>query len=270
MIKTVDYGLEDKVAIVTGGASGIGQAISKKLHAIGMKVAVFDINVTKSANMGMHEGDRLTFIACDVSSSRQVEGAVERVISKWGTVDVLVNNAGTTRYGDVVDQSEKDWDMIIGTNLKGSFLVSKYVIPHMLKNGKGVVINMGSVQSLIPTKRAAAYVASKGGILMLTKSIALDFAPAVRSIAILPGTIHTPLVEWAAELEIGTDKGAVADKIAEWGKAHLLGRVGAPEEVANLVAFASSDLASFITGTYLLIDGGLSNQVSISTPSGRD
>lgn len=270
---TIDSGLnlKDKVVILTGGISGIGRAIAIKLSSVGMKVAILDINANAAfADNEIKESEKLKLIKCDVSNSEQVREAVKKVVSFWGTIDVLVNNAGITRYGNAVDLPEKDWNLIIDTNLKGAFLMCKHVIPHMLEKGKGVVINMGSVQSLVPTRRAVAYVASKGGILMLTKSIALDFAPVVRSVAILPGTIHTPLVEWAAIAEVGENPQAVKEKIEEWGRSHLLGRIGKPEEVADTVAFLASDLASFITGTSILIDGGLSDQVSISTPSDGD
>ncbi len=266
MTKLIDYGLEGKKAIVTGGSSGIGEAVVRSLLDVGMRVAIFDLSGPDDSVFRSEDKDNILFVKCDVRKSESVKGAINKVVQEFESIAVLVNNAGVERYGDAIDLSEDDWDLTIDTDLKGTFLVSKYAIPYMMKNGRGSIVNIGSIQSYIPTKRAIAYVSSKGGLMMLTKGIALDFAPVIRCNAVLPGSINTPLLERAAELEVGKDKDAINKKILEWGSAHLLRRVGTPQEVANVVTFLASDLSSFITGTSVLVDGGLSDYVPLSTP----
>lgn len=250
-------GLRGRVAIVTGGSQGIGRAIVEVLSQEGVNVVNFDVKEPQYS---------VDFVKVDVSKRDQVINGINYVISRYGRVDIVVNNAAVESYGAVHEVDEEEWDRIMNVNVKGPFLMAKYAIPIMLKQGKGVIINIASVQSLAVQRRVAAYGTSKHALLGLTRSIAVDYAPTIRAVAVCPGSIRTPLLEWAAEQEVGKDRGRIEEKIMEWGKAHPMGRVGEPKEVAYLVAFLASDLASFINGACVLIDGGLLSLIPISTP----
>lgn len=243
--------LRDKVVIVTGGAQGIGEAIAKRFLQEGSKVVIFDIREPR-----WDIGDAV-FIKVDVSDSKQVKDAVDDVFRRFGRIDILVNNTGIETYASVHECAEDEWDRIFKVNIKGYFLTSKYVIPYMLRGGGGVIINIASVQSFIVERRVAAYASSKASVIGLTKSIAVDYAPKIRAVAVCPGSVRTPLLEWAARVEAGGDEEKARRIIEEWGKAHLIGRVIEPIEVANVVVFLASEQASAITGSYVLVDGGL-------------
>ncbi|AWR96878.1 glucose 1-dehydrogenase [Acidianus sulfidivorans JP7] len=247
--------LENRVAVITGGSKGIGKSIAEIFKKEGCNVVIFDIE--KSS-------DDIDFIKVDVSKKDEVIKGINYVVEKYGRIDILVNNAGVESYGSVHEVSEEEWDRIMNVNVKGAFLMCKYAIPFMLKQEKGVIINIASIQSLAVQKRVAAYATSKHALLGLTRSIAVDYAPAIRAIAICPGSIRTPLLEWAAEQEVGKDK--IEEKIKEWGEVYPMKRVGNPEEIAYLAAFLASDLASFINGSCVIIDGGLTSLIPISSP----
>ncbi len=174
---------------------------------------------------------------------------------------MLVNNAGIESYALIHECSEEEWDRILDINLKGCFLTSKYAIPYMLRGGEGVIIMIASVQSFMVEKRVAAYASSKAALLGLTRSIAIDHAPKIRTVAICPGSVRTPLLEWAAMMETEGDEEKARRNIEEWGKLHPIGRIIEPEEVANVVAFLASNQASAITGTCIVVDGGLSTKL---------
>jgi NAD(P)-dependent dehydrogenase (short-subunit alcohol dehydrogenase family) len=241
-----------KVAVVTGGSKGIGGATSEAFLAEGAKVAVLDIE-PPTFNQG---GERLLFVKTDVSRSDQVKAAFYKIIKQFGGVDVLVNNAGIQRYGTVVDNTEAQWDEVIGVNLKSHYLCAHHAIPSMLQRGKGVVINVASVQAFVSQPKAAAYVTSKCGVLGLTRAIAIDFAPHVRCVAVCPGTVDTPMLQWAVNQS--PDPQAV---LAECDAMHLTGRIGKPQEIADLILFLASDKAGFITGVPIRIDGGLGQPI---------
>jgi NAD(P)-dependent dehydrogenase (short-subunit alcohol dehydrogenase family) len=181
--------------------------------------------------------------------------------SRFGRIDVLVNNAGIESYASIHECSEEEWDRILDINLKGYFLTSKYAIPYMLRGGEGVIIMIASVQSFMVEKRVAAYASSKAALLGLTRSIAIDYVPKIRTVAICPGSVRTPLLEWAAMMETGGDEEKARRNIEEWGKLHPIGRIIEPEEVANVAAFLASNQASAITGTCIVVDGGLSTKL---------
>jgi len=253
------YGdLNGKVAIVTGGSKGIGIAIAQRLVSEGVVVHTVSRHASSSPQINHH--------VANVGQDAEAREMVNDILKKEGGVDILVNNAGIELYSPLHLTDEEVWDRIMDTNVKGAFLMTKYSIPSMLKRGAGVIVNIASVQSFAATKNASAYVTSKHALIGLTKAIAIDYAPIIRAVAVCPASIRTPLLEWAATLEAGEQ--GMQQKMDEWGKAHPLHRVGDPEEVANCVAFLCSAQASFITGSSLLVDGGLLSRIPISTPEG--
>ena len=191
-------------------------------------------------------------IHCDVSSETAVKEAFEKVNQHFGSIDFLVNNAGIQRYGSVTETSVDEWDLVMNVNLKSLFLCSKYAIPSMLENKKGVVINIASVQAFLSQQKVAAYTTAKSAILGLTRSIAVDYAPHIRCVAVCPGTIDTPMLRDA--IALSPDPDAVMQECIDM---HLTKRIGTAEEVAELVMFLCDDKASFITGQAIRIDGGL-------------
>jgi NAD(P)-dependent dehydrogenase (short-subunit alcohol dehydrogenase family) len=247
--------LEGKVAIITGATDGIGKAIAATFAKEDGKVMMVARDVAKG-QAAMKEVGALgeaVYFKADVSDSSQVRKMVEATLEKYGRIDILVNNAAVCPPGTVVTTSEETWDYIIDVNMKGTFLCCKYAIPNMEKNGGGSIVNIGSINSLMAMENEAAYDASKGGVLMLTKAIALDFAKAkIRANCILPGAIETAML-----------RGSLANspdpiKAREWiTSKHPIGRVGNPEEVAEAALFLASDSSSFITGAVIPVDGGI-------------
>lgn len=247
-----------KGVIVTGSGKGIGRASALAFAREGAGVAVADRSLEdaeRTAAAISAEGGRAVAVACDVTQTDDVRHLVATTANAFGGVDVLHNNAGVIRYGTVVDMSEDDWDFVLNVNLRATFLTCKYVIPEMRRRGGGAIVNTSSVQAFASQRTVAAYSASKGAVLSLTRTIALDHAGEnIRCNCIAPGSVHTPMLDQAAHT-FAADNPAGA--IAEWGKLHPLGRVGTPEEVAKLVLFLASDDGSFCTGGCYTIDGGL-------------
>jgi NAD(P)-dependent dehydrogenase (short-subunit alcohol dehydrogenase family) len=247
--------LEGKIAMVTGAASGIGRGIAIRLAEMGASVAVLDINeemgVETVASITAEKG-RGIFVRCDVRSTSECRNAVERTIASFGKIDILCNNAGIAIRKDVVDLAENEWDHAIGVTLKSIYLLSHEVIPHMMRNGGGSIINTGSGWSLKGGPRAASYCAAKGGALNLTRAMAIDHGKHnIRVNCVCPGDVQTPML--ASEC---TQLGEDADAFMQEAANRPLGRVGTPDDVANAVLFLASDMSAWVTGTHLIVDGG--------------
>ena len=248
--------LDGRVAIVTGGNSGIGRATALLFAREGSKVVVAGRNSTRGAEVvkviGEAKGEAM-FVKTDVSKSADVEALVRKTVERFGKIDVLFNNAALSPVGTVLDTSEAEWSEVIGTNLTGTFLCTKYVLPHMVERKSGVIINTGSINSVMAMRKEAAYDASKGGVLLLTRAVALDFAEFdVRANCICPGAIDTPMLR---DILAQSPDPAAAE--VELAKKHALGRLGSPDEVARMALFLASDDSSFVTGAAIPVDGGM-------------
>lgn len=242
---------ENVKVVVTGGAKGIGGACVKAFTEGGAKVCILDIDQA-GQEFADTLGNETFFIHCDVSKEDEVKTAFRKIEKQLGAVEVLVNNAGIQRYSTVTETSEEEWDLVMNVNLKSAFLCSKYAIPLMVNNKKGCVINVASVQSFISQKNVAPYTTSKTALLGLTRSIAVDYAPNIRSVAVCPGTVDTPMFRSSIQESPNPD-----DVLEECNEMHLVKRICSSEEVGELVTYLASDKAGFITGQAIRIDGGL-------------
>jgi NAD(P)-dependent dehydrogenase (short-subunit alcohol dehydrogenase family) len=247
--------LNNKVAIVTGAASGIGRATAKAFAREGARVVVSDIAVDggeETVRQIKSAGGEAIFVKCDVSQEADVRGLVQQTVDTYDGLDFACNNAGVGgESAPTADYTLDGWNKVLSINLTGVFLGMKYQIPEMLKRGGGVIVNMASILGTVGFPTAPAYVASKHGVLGLTKNAALEYAQQnIRVVGVDPAFIHTPLVD--EDLDDNALKQVVA--------AHPMGRLGQPEEVAELVVWLCSDAASFITGSSFLVDGGYTAQ----------
>ncbi len=242
----------NKIAVVTGAGSGIGRASAIALAREGARVAVVDNRPEagqETVKLILAGGGQGMFVQADVSQRPEVEGMVARIIDRWRGIDVLHNNAGIAVRQPVADQDEEGWNRVLRVNLNGVFLCSKHVIPHMKERG-GSIINTSSVTGIVGVRNRAAYSASKGAIVALTRNMALDYARhRIRVNCICPGFTRTPLIDRLLQ-----DPEA-ARKLAAL---HPLGRLGNPEDIAHAVVFLASDESSWMTGQTLVIDGGFS------------
>jgi NAD(P)-dependent dehydrogenase (short-subunit alcohol dehydrogenase family) len=247
--------LEGKVAIITGATEGIGKATALKFAQEGAKVMMVGRDEAKgqSALEEITKFGEAVYFKTDVSNPSQVKKMIEETIRNYGRIDVLVNNAGICPAGNVVTTSEETWDQVIDINMKGVFLCCKYAIPHMQKNGGGAIVNIGSINSLMAMENEAAYDASKGGALMLTKAIALDFAKSnIRANCILPGAVETAMFQ--GSLNSAPDPSMAREWITQ---RHPVHRAARPEEIAEVALFLATDASSFMTGATIPVDGGI-------------
>lgn len=238
----------NKTVVITGAAKGIGAACTQVFYQSGANVVLLDL---QDVDTDITDEKWLS-IRCNVSVEAEVSAAFEQIKTMFGKVDILVNNAGIQRYGTVTETSVEEWDEVMNVNLKSLFLCSKYAIPLMLEVKKGVIINIASAQAFLSQPKVAAYTTAKSAILGLTRSIAIDYAPYIRCVAVCPGTIDTPMLRDA--IALSPDPNEVMQECIDM---HLAGRIGTPSEVAELVVYLTDDKASFITGQAIRIDGGL-------------
>ena len=247
---------KNKTIVITGGSKGIGWSCAKSFFEAGANVAILDKDAPEEypedSQKIMQGTARRVYYKTDVSKALEVKAAMTAIYENFGSIDFLVNNAGIQRYGSVTETTEDVWDEVMNVNLKSYFLCSKYAIEYMRRSPGGVIVNISSVQAFVSQQNVAAYATAKTAILGLTRSIAIDYAPGIRCVAVCPGTIDTPMLR--NSLEESSDPAAVMKECEEM---HLLKRIGRPEEIAGLVKFLCSDSAGFITGEAIRADGGL-------------
>jgi len=250
--------LDGKVALITGAGSGIGRASALRFAQEGAKVMVADLRPESAERTAaeIEKGGRSAkCVAVDVRVAAEVENMIGETVRAFGRLDVLFNNAGVYVGKNVVETTEEEWDWVVDVCMKGVFFGCKYAIPQMIKQGGGVIINTASGAGIEGVPNLGAYQAAKGGVVIMSKGIALDFARnKIRCVSICPGVIETPIFENCTGAPAGSSK-MVWERT---GNLHPIGRNGAPEEVAALAAFLASDQASFITGVAVPIDGGFS------------
>lgn len=247
--------LEGKVAMVTGAASGIGRGIALRLAEMGCSVALLDIDEDKAGDTAAEIrkiGSKAMALRCDVINAEDCGKATDAVVQKWGKIEILCNCAGIALRKNIVDLSEEEWDRALDVTLKSVYLLSREVIPHMIRSGGGNIINIGSGWSLKGGPNAASYCAAKGGVVNLTRAMAIDHGKHnIRVNCVCPGDVDTPMLR--------SECAQLGEDIKEFMKESAnrpLARVGTPEDVANAVLFLASPMSSWITGGALVVDGG--------------
>jgi meso-butanediol dehydrogenase/(S,S)-butanediol dehydrogenase/diacetyl reductase len=248
--------LSEHVALVTGGGSGIGRALSRRRADEGARVLVGDLDLAsaqETVDVARAAGAVAEAADVDVADGDSVRALFDRAIATWGRLDVAVANAGIGVAGNVLDQTEEQWDRMLNVNARGAFLTCKHAVRVMLPRGGGSIVNVASVGGMVGLLDRAGYCASKAAVVGLTKSIAVDFVEqGIRANAVSPGTVDSP---WIGRITATAPD--PAQRRVEMQARQPLGRFGAPEEIAGLVAYLASDEAGFVTGSNFVIDGGL-------------
>jgi NAD(P)-dependent dehydrogenase (short-subunit alcohol dehydrogenase family) len=247
--------LKDKVALITGGTSGIGEATAVLFAQEGAKVAITGRNEQRGREVATRieqNGGRAIFVRADVRLANDCRRAVEETVRCFGKLDILFNNAGVFYAHDALECSEEEWDLQIDVNLKGTFLMSKFALPQMIAQGGGVIVNNSSGWGLVGGDKAVAYCASKGGVVLLTKAMAIDHGgQGIRVNCICPGDVDTPMLPEDARI-----RGLKWEEYLAGCANRPMGRIGTAEEIAKAVLFLASDDSSFMTGAALAVDGG--------------
>lgn len=250
------FGMAGKTAIITGAASGIGAGIARFFSDCGVTVIIADVNedLGKTVTNEIHSaGNSAAFVNCDVTNGADCRAVTEYAANSFGKIDILVNCAGVARRRTVETLTEAEWDLALDVTLKGVFLMSKYTVPYMKKAGKGKIVNIGSGWSLKGGDHAVSYCAAKGGVWNMTRAMAIDHGPDNINInCVCPGDIDTPMLESECE-QLG---GIYNEKYKEECARRPIGRLGTPADVAMCVLFLCSDMAPWVTGSSLVVDGG--------------
>lgn len=247
--------LAGKVAVVTGGASGIGRATARLLAREGAAVAVVDRNLPWAEEVAaqiQQEGGQAIAVGCDVSLAADCQRAVAETVEALGGLDILFNNAGIIRRADVLNTTEEEWDRVMAVNVKSVFLMSKYAVPVMAERGGGAIVNTGSGWGLVGGRDAVSYCASKGAVVNMTRAMALDHAALkIRVNCVCPGDTNTDMLRSEAQ-----QLGEPEERFLQGAADRPLGRIGTPEDIAQAVLYLVGDTASFVTGAVLVVDGG--------------
>lgn len=257
-------------ALVTGGSSGIGRAVAELLAAGGASVAVCSVDADEARAVAgeiASQGHTAVPVAADVRDPASVAAAVQATVAAFGALDTLVTSAGVQAYGTAADTDDATWDDVFAVNVKGVFFAIRAALPHLRRSARGAIVIVSSVQALATQAGVTAYAASKGALNAMTRSLAIDEAAhGVRVNAVCPGSVDTPMLRRSARrFSDGSARGA-EQTVAEWGRAHPLGRVARPAEVAEVVGFLASPRASFVTGEDIRVDGGLLAGLAVALP----